>query len=176
MTPDNLLKADVPTGDLTHNFNYQKYLASNGWAGRARRARQSAGVCLGEDLGGTDQRPARPISSTPQSPIATGDKSRPRCAPTPRRSAGDSSLTSNGVWPLVDFQSVGLYGGNQDDDGELEAEYVPVVAGSTTSAAHLDGTRILQRPFRNLKARSEALAPGVPVVLFIDWPTNFMSY
>ena len=48
--------------------------------------------------------------------------------------------------------------------------------GSTTTAAHLDGTVKLQRPFLNLKARSGALAPGAPVVLFIDWPTNFMSY
>jgi hypothetical protein len=85
-------------------------------------------------------------------------------------------LTSNGVWPLVDFQSVGLYEFNQDDDGGAEAEYVPVTSGSTTSAAHLDGSRSLQRPFLNLKTRSAALAPGAPVVLFIDWPTNFMSY
>ena len=71
---------------------------------------------------------------------------------------------------------VGLYEYNKDDDGGAEAEYVPVATGSTTSAAHLDGTRSLQRPFLNLKARSAALAPGAPVVLFIDWPTSFMSY
>ncbi len=84
-------------------------------------------------------------------------------------------ITTNGVYPLVDFQGVGLYNYNQDDDGGAEAKYVPVTPGSTTASAQLDGTRSLQRPFLNLKARSERLAPGVPVVLFIDWPTDFMS-
>ena len=84
-------------------------------------------------------------------------------------------VTSNGIYPLVDFQGVGLYNFNQDGDGGAEAEYVPVTAGSTTTAAHLDGTVSLQRPFLNLKARSAAMAPGAAVVLFIDWPTDFMS-
>ena len=52
---------------------------------------------------------------------------------------------------------------------------MPVTAGSTTAAAHLDGTVSLQRPFLNLKARSALFAPGAPVVLFIDWPTPTLN-
>src|SRR5205814_941024 len=51
-----------------------------------------------------------------------------------------------------------------DGDGGTEANYVPISDG------HLAGTRSLQDVFRRLKARSETLAPGAPVVLFLDWP------
>jgi len=42
---------------------------------------------------------------------------------------------TQGVWPLVDFQGVGLYEGNHDDDGGMQAEYVPVTPGSTIAVA-----------------------------------------
>jgi hypothetical protein len=51
-----------------------------------------------------------------------------------------------------------------------------VRAGDQRCQPHLDGTVSLQQPFLNLKARSAELAPGAPVVLFIDWPTTFSGY
>src|SRR5579871_268017 len=176
MTPDNLLKASVPAGDLTNNFNYQKYLAAKGWGQSPFATGNPLASIWGQAVG---NRPAPGAGTFVDS--AEPYRYWRQIAATLRAYAQQKYgrsiyLTSNGVWPLVDFQSVGLYEFNQDDDGGAEAEYVPVTSGSSTTAAHLDGTRSLQRPFLNLKARSAALAPGAPVVLFIDWPTNFMSY
>ncbi len=176
MTPDNLLKADVPTGDLTRNFDYQKYLVSHGWGQSPFAAANPLAAIWGQTV---QNRPAPGANDFVDSaePYRYWRAIAGALRAYAQQKYGRSIyLTSNGVWPLVDFQSVGLYEFNQDADGGAEAEYVPVTSGSTTSAAHLDGTRSLQRPFLNLKARSAALAPGAPVVLFIDWPTNFMSY
>lgn len=175
MAPDNLLKANVPPGDLANNFNYQKYLASHGWG----QAPFAAGNPLAAIWGRTV--PNRPAPGMPNfvdsaEPYRYWGALVRELRDYARQKAGKSLvISSNGIFPLVDFQGVGVYNYNQDDDGGAEAKYVPVTAGSTTTAAHLDGTRSLQRPFLNLKARSQQLAPGVPVVVFIDWPTDFMS-
>lgn len=176
MKPDNLLKVDVPAGDLTRNFDYQKYLVSNGWGSSPFAVANPLAAIWGQTL---QNRPAPGANDFVDSaePYRYWRAIAGALRAYAQQKYGRSIfLTSNGVWPLVDFQSVGLYEFNQDADGGAEAEYVPVTSGSTTSAAHLDGTRSLQRPFLNLKTRSAALAPGAPVVLFIDWPTNFMSY
>lgn len=75
-------------------------------------------------------------------------------------------ITSNGIFPFVDFQCVGLYDHNHDGPNGTEVNYVPVKEG------HLDGTVSLQTAFRDLKARSLRVARRVvPVSLFLDWPT-----
>ena len=176
MTPDNLLKADVASGDLVHNFNYQKYLVAKGWGTTPLDSRNLLAPIWGERPPGN--RPAAGAQDFVDSaePYRYWGQIASTLRTYAQQKYGRSIyLTSNGVWPLVDFQGVGLYNGNQDDEGG-EAQYVPVTLGSTTTAANLDGTVSLQRPFLNLKARSAALAPGAPVVLFIDWPTDFMSF
>ena len=176
LTPDNLLKPNVPPGDLTHNFDYQRYLAERGWGTSPFAAANPLAAIWGETVGNRPKPGANDFVDSAEPYRYWGQIARTLRAYAQQKYGRSIYLTSNGVWPLVDFQSVGLYEFNQDDDGGAEAEYVPVTPGSTTTAAHLDGTRSLQRPFLNLKARSAALAPGAPVVLFIDWPTNFMSY
>jgi len=52
MTPDNLLKAGVPAGDLTANFNYQKYLAAHGWAATPFAAANPLARVWGQTDGG----------------------------------------------------------------------------------------------------------------------------
>ena len=176
MTPDNLLKVSVPPGDLTHNFNYQKYLTSNGWGTTPFAAANPLAAIWGQTVQNRPTPGANDFVDSAEPYRYWGAIAGTLRAYAQQKYGRSIYLTSNGVWPLVDFQAVGLYEFNQDADGGAEAEYVPVTSGSTTAAAHLDGTRSLQRPFLNLKARSAALAPGAPVVLFIDWPTNFMSY
>jgi hypothetical protein len=170
MTPDNLLRPGVPEGDLTHSFDYLAYLASHGWTATPFASQNPLAVEWGRTV------PNRPAPS-PGTFVDTAEPYRYwQAMATELRAYAQQKygkaiyLTSNGIWPFVDLQSVGLYEGNQDDDGGAEAEYVPV-----QSDGSLDGTRSLQRPFLNLEARSAALAPGAPVVLFIDWPTQFMS-
>ena len=175
MTPDNLLKAGVPAGDLTANFNYQKYLAAHGWAATPFAAANPLARVWGQTDGGRPTPGMPDFVNTAEPYRYWGALTSALRAYAQQKYGRSLIITTNGLYPLVDFQGVGLYNFNHDDDGGAEAQYVPVTAGSTTSAAHLDGTRSLQRPFLNLKARSQLLAPGVPVVLFIDWPTDFMS-
>jgi len=173
MAPDNVLRADLPAGDLTGNFNYRTYLASHGWAASPFAAANPLAAVWGRTLA---NRPA----PSPTTFVDTAEpyrywqqmvsELRAYAQQTYHRSL---FITSNGVWPFVDFQSVGLYDYNEDDDGGAQANYVPVVSAADP---HLDGTQSLQRPFLNLAARSAALAPGAPVVLFIDWPTTFSQY
>jgi hypothetical protein len=176
MTADNVLKATVPAGDLTNNFDYQKYLAAKGWGTSPFTAANPLGAIWGQTVGNRPAPGASDFVDSAEPYRYWGQVSSTLRAYAQQKYERSLLLTSNGIWPLVDFQGVGLYEFNQDDDGGAEAEYVPVTSGSTTTSAQLDGTRSLQRPFLNLKARSAALAPGAPVVLFIDWPTNFMSY
>jgi hypothetical protein len=82
-------------------------------------------------------------------------------------------VTSNGLFPFVDFQSVGLYPWNPDSpDGATYkyVEYVPTVAGGK-----LNAKVSLLDAFCRLRAQSRALAGNIPVVLFLDWPTDMMS-
>jgi hypothetical protein len=89
-------------------------------------------------------------------------------------------ITSNGIYPFVDFQSVGLYDWNQDvpNAGPRGFDYVP-----TTGAApdlHYDGTVLFMPAFEALKARSQRIlqavgGPEVPLLLFLDWPTDNMN-
>ncbi|WP_437475857.1 hypothetical protein WME75_24680 [Sorangium sp. So ce1014] len=83
-------------------------------------------------------------------------------------------ITSNGIIPFVDLQSVGLYDWNIDGDGPRGMDWVPIVDG------HLDGTVSFQTALRGLKARSkrvQELVGGkeVPLMLFLDWPNDMMN-
>jgi hypothetical protein len=169
MSPDNSLRRDVPAGDLSQNFDYRAYLLMNGWSSQPFAAANPLAKEWGLSIG---NRPA-PL------PVAFTDLAEPhrywkaiatKLKAYARSKGRDVLLTSNGVWPYVDLQSVGLYNGNNDGPNGVEVNYTP-----TTPDGHLQGSTSLQAPFLLLKARSEQLAPGVPVVLFIDWPTSNMD-
>jgi hypothetical protein len=80
-------------------------------------------------------------------------------------------ISSNGLWPYVDFNSVGMYPWNPDEQTPdfRGADYVPVVDG------HLNGAKSLQSQYRYLKDQSARIAGTVPVVVFIDWPNDMMT-
>jgi len=176
MTSDNLLTASVPPGDLVNNFNYQQYLAAKGWGSTPFDSRNPLRIIWGQTVGGRPT-PGAPDFVNSAEPYRYWGAIATELRDYAQRTYGRSIyLTANGVYPLVDFQGVGLFAYNNDDDGGAEAQYVPVMPGATTTAAQLDGSVSLQRPFLNLKTRSEALAPGAPVVLFLDWPNDFISH
>jgi hypothetical protein len=80
-------------------------------------------------------------------------------------------ITSNGIFPFVDFQSNGLYDGNTNGPGGTSQEYCPL-----TAAGNLDGTQSLMAAFLNIKQASATVAdPDVLVSAFIDWPTGPMT-
>ncbi|GIJ46741.1 hypothetical protein Val02_36270 [Virgisporangium aliadipatigenens] len=80
-------------------------------------------------------------------------------------------ISSNGLWPYVDFNSVGMYPWNPDEQTPdwKGADYVPVRDG------HLNGAKSLGPNYRYLKERSREIAGDVPVAVFIDWPNEMMT-
>jgi hypothetical protein len=80
-------------------------------------------------------------------------------------------ISSNGLFPYVDFNSVGLYPWNPDEQTPdyRGADYVPVVDG------HLNGAKSLQANYRYLKEMNKRIAGDVPVTVFIDWPNDMMT-
>jgi hypothetical protein len=164
MPADNRLRADLPAGDLDANFDYRRYLRSHGWSATPFAPANPLAPVWGMTKGNRPTPEAMTFEDTADLyrywPALVDD-----LRAYARSTRGhDIFVTSNGVFPRVDFQSVGLYDWNDDGDGGKEANYVPVSAG------HLAGTISLQGVFRRLKARSEAFAPGAAVVLFLDWP------
>jgi hypothetical protein len=168
MTEDNILHPELPPDDLQRNFNYRRYLASKNWADNPLTLENP----LAKEWGTT-------IMNRPE-PRMTNfvdyacmkiywkdivDRVREYAA-----SKGRSILiTSNGIFPYVDFQGVGLYEGNHDGLGGAEVDYVPGQDG------HLDGKQSLLPVFKSLKARSLEMAGDVPVVFFLDWPCKIMD-
>jgi hypothetical protein len=87
-------------------------------------------------------------------------------------------VTANGIFPFVDFQSVGLYDWNHDGNGGSEVDYVPVT-GSPPDV-HYDGRVSLGSAFASLRARSDRVQAAVgghpvPVLFFLDWPSKAMD-
>ncbi|WP_422769836.1 hypothetical protein ACN28C_24315 [Plantactinospora sp. WMMC1484] len=170
MTADNLVRSDVPADDLSRNFNYRRYLRANGWnldpltpanplAGEWGRV--TANRMYADDHSFT-------VSYLRRYWKEMVDELRAYA----RRTTGRHLLiSSNGLLPYVDFNSVGMYPWNPDEQTPdyRGADYVPVVDG------HLDGARSLQANYRYLKEQSRAIAGDVPVAVFIDWPSDMMT-
>jgi hypothetical protein len=80
-------------------------------------------------------------------------------------------ISSNGLLPYVDFNSVGMYPWNPDEQTPdyRGADYVPVLDG------HLNGAKSLQANYRYLKEMNGQIAGEVPAVVFIDWPNDMMT-
>ncbi len=88
------------------------------------------------------------------------------------RTAGRRILiTSNGVFPFVDFNSVGMYPWNPDEQTPdfRGADYVPLRDG------HLNGAKSLLPNFRYLRELGAQISGDVPMVVFIDWPNDLMT-
>jgi hypothetical protein len=170
MTDDNILRRDVPAGDLAANFNYRDYLRAGGW----NRDPLNAANPLAPEWGRVV---ANRLYAQDTSFTATYirrywkeivDEMRGYAWRTQHRRI---LISSNGLWPYVDFNSVGMYPWNPDEQTPdyRGADYVPVVDG------HLGGAKSLQSQYRYLKDQSARIAGNVPVVVFIDWPNDMMT-
>jgi hypothetical protein len=165
MVDTNLPRGDVPADDLAHNFNYRTYLQANGWN---KNPLTSANPLAAEWGDVTDNR----LYAEDTSFTATYLRRYWKGMVDELRAYDRRVLvTSNGLLPYVDFTSVGMYPWNPDEqtpDGR-GADYVPTVDG------HLNGAKSLQANYRYLKDRNRQIAGDVPVVVFIDWPTDMMT-
>lgn len=170
MTDDNLLRRDLPPGDLTRNFNYRTYLKAYGWntnplTSANPLAAEWGKVTANRMYAGDTSFTATYLRRYWKEMV---DELRRYAWRTAHRQI---LITSNGLLPYVDFNSVGMYPWNPDEQTPdfRGADYVPMVDG------HLNGAKSLQANYRYLKQTSAQIAGGVPVVVFIDWPTDMMT-
>jgi hypothetical protein len=170
MTDDNLPHADIAPDDLTRNFNYRRYLQAHSWNVNpltaanplaAEWGRVTANRMYADDMSFT----ATFLRRFWKQMV---DELRAYAMNTGHRQI---LVTSNGLLPYVDFNSVGMYPFNPDEQTPdfRGADYVPVVAG------HLNGAKSLQANYRFLKNTNSQIAGDVPVAVFIDWPNDMMS-
>lgn len=170
MTDDNLIRTDVPPNDLVHNFNYRTYLQAHGWDTNPLTSANPLAAEWGKVT--SNRMYAQDTSFTATylrkywKQIVDGTRAYARS-----RYHRQVFITANGLLPYVDFNSVGMYPWNPDEqtpDGR-GADYVPVVDG------HLNGATSLQANYRYLKDQNAQIAGNVPAVVFIDWPTDMMT-
>lgn len=172
MSPDNLPSADDPPDDLARNFNYRTYLGANRW----NRNPFNASNPLATEWGRVT--PNRLYAEDSSFTATYIRRYWGELVSTLRSYAMQTCnhtllISSNGLWPFVDFNSVGMYPWNADEttsDGR-GADYVPL-----TSDGRLNGAKSLQSQYRYLKAQNQKIAgEGVPVAVFIDWPNDMMT-
>ena len=167
MSGDNYPDKARPVNDLEGNFNYRKYLACHGWQDDPLNPSNP----LAAEWGHVVDNRADTVSNTFLAKYTTRywRDIVARVRQYARDSCGREILiTSNGLFPYVDFNELGMYDGNKDDNG-AEAPYVPVTGG------HLRGDISLGEVFNGLYRKNAAIAGQVPLILFIDWPTPMMS-
>jgi hypothetical protein len=170
MTAGNLLRRDVPAGDLARNFNYRTYLHANGW----NLAPLTAANPLAEEWGRvTANRMYADDTSFTGTYLRRYWREMVEALRAYAWRVGHRRIliTSNGLLPYVDFNSVGMYPWNPDEQTPdfRGADYVPLVDG------HLNGGKSLQANYRYLKRTSAQIAGDAPVVVFIDWPNDMMT-
>jgi cellulase/cellobiase CelA1 len=174
MTDANLLRREVSADDLSGNFNYRTYLQAHGWAGSdaasspltsANPLASEWGTVVGNRMYADDTSfTATYVRKYWQEMVA---ELRAYAAVAGRT----IWITSNGLESSVDLNCVGLYPWNKDEQTAdyRGADYVPVVNG------HLNGAKSLQANYRYLRNLSAQISGDVPVVVFIDWPTDMMT-
>lgn len=167
MSAENVIRPGEAPGDLGRNFHYRRFLKAHGWDRWPANPENPLAAVYG------------PVEANRLDPAKTSFRDRAllwywrelvtELREYARARHGKELLvTSNGLFPFVDFNGFGLYEGNRDDDGR-EAVWVPLRDG------HLDGRRSLQAIFRKIRARSRAISGDVPLVLFLDWPCRTMN-
>lgn len=167
MTESNYINSTLALSDLERNFNYRRYLAENRWTDNPLTSANP----LAKEWGKVLNNRADTASGTFLARYTTlywKDMVSQLRNYAKEKYDKDIYITANGIFPYVDFNSLGMYNGNRDNYG-LEVNYVPVKQG------HLDGRISLQPVFQSLYTKSRNVSGKVPVVLFIDWPTNTMN-
>jgi hypothetical protein len=166
MDSSNVLRPDVPAWDLRRNFDYRKYLSTHGWSSAPLAPDNPLAPEWGTVVANRPTPGSQDFANTAEAyRYLPQIVSQLRAYAQTTRPDTPLLISADGIYPFVDFQSVGLYDYNHDNGkfGPTEhVQYLPLVDG------HLDGHASLQGDFIYLRQRSEAIAPGVPVVVFLD--------
>jgi hypothetical protein len=167
MPADNRIVKGEKPGDFERNFDYRAYLSSTGWDRWPEDPANPLAPLYGKVVGNRMD----PAGDSCRERILLYRWSEfvAKLRDYARMARGkEIVVTSNGLFPFVDFNCMGLYEGNRDDDG-AEIAWIPLKRG------RLDGTVSLKAAYRKVLARSRAISGDVPLVLFIDWPTRLMD-
>jgi hypothetical protein len=170
MADDNLIRGDVPPGDLARNFNYRTYLQAHGWNINPLTSANPLAAEWGHVTANRMYADDTSFTGT-YLRLYWKEMVDELRAYALDRAHRQILITSNGLLPYVDFNSVGMYPWNPDEQTPdfRGADYVPVVDG------HLNGAKSLQANYRYLKDKSGQIAGDVPVAVFIDWPNDMMT-
>jgi hypothetical protein len=152
-------------------FNYRGYLARNGWQASPLNKSNPLAAEWGTILEGHPEPQNGTFTGTYTSLVYWQDIVLTLRNYARQKYKKEIYITANGVFPFVDFQMIGLWGGNPDGPGGSSVNYCP-----HTADGHLDGTQSLLAAFLTLKQRSARIdGRVVPVAAFIDWPTDVMT-
>lgn len=162
MTKENIIRRDVPYNDLKHNFNYRNYLKTHGWTkdpfNLANPLAKEWGRPRINRLTIPDDTFMGKYQKLYWKEIVIAFRTYAR-----EKYGKEIWITSNGIFPFVDFNSLGMYDGNDDNYGEV-ADYMPVIN------RHLNGSKSLKSIYLKMLNESKKVSGNVPLVLFIDWP------
>jgi hypothetical protein len=152
-------------------FNYRGYLARNGWQASPLTKSNPLAAEWGTILEGHPEPWNGTFTGTYTSLVYWQDIVLTLRNYARQKYKKEIYITANGVFPFVDFQMIGLWGGNPDGPGGSSVNYCP-----HTADGHLDGTESLLAAFMAMKKRSARIdGRVVPVAAFIDWPTDVMT-
>ena len=152
-------------------FNYRGYLARNGWQESPLNRSNPLAAEWGTMAEGHPEPQNGTFTGTYTSLVYWQDIVLTLRTYARQKYNKEIYITANGVFPFVDFQMIGLWGGNPDGPGRSSVNYCPL-----TVDGHLDGTQSLLAAFMAMKQRSLRIdGRVVPVAAFIDWPTDVMS-
>jgi hypothetical protein len=152
-------------------FNYRGYLARNGWQASPLNGSNPLAAEWGTILEGHPEPQNGTFTGTYTSLVYWQDIVLTLRNYARQKYKKEIYITANGVFPFVDFQMIGLWGGNPDGPGGSSVNYCP-----HTGDGHLDGTQSLLAAFMAMKQRSARIdGRVVPVAAFIDWPTDVMT-
>jgi len=169
-TADNL-NCSKSTATRGRTFNYRGYLARNGWQVSPLTGSNPLAAEWGTIFEGHPEPQYGTFTGTYTSLVYWQDIVLTLRNYARQKYKKEIYITANGVFPFVDFQMIGLWGGNPDGPGGSSVNYCP-----HTADGHLDGTQSLLAAFMAMKQRSARIdGRVVPVAAFIDWPTDVMT-
>ncbi len=149
-------------------FDYRGYLARNGWDSNPLTSSNPLaaewGVMDGDPTNGTFTNTYLYLVYWQDIVLTLRNYAR-------QKYGREIYITSNGTYPFVDFQAVGLFDYNSNGPGGSDQDFCPL-----TGSGDLDGTQSLLPAFLYLQQLSESVTGRTVLVsAFIDWPTGPMS-
>lgn len=167
MSSRNLIRRDIPYNDLVNNFNYRKYLQEKGWATNPRTASNPLAAEWGYIISNRFDVHDTSFTGKYLGLYFKDIVSRLRAYARDKYNR-EILITANGIYPWMDYNSLGLYEFNPDEPGS-SADYVPVFLG------HLNGRKSLKSTYLKMLLKSQDVSGPVPLVMFMDWPTAMIN-